>query len=231
MNSATNSAQRYFDKVPDRWDALYSHENRWKYYVNRVLRKGLFDRYAFVFEQCGDLTGKRVLDIGCGTGRFSVECAKRGAARVVGIDFAPAMIEFSRRVAREMGVADRCEFVTDEFITHRFDERFDVVLAMGLFDYVERAEPLFAKLAELAPRKFIASFPKFTLLWGLQRHVRYHWIRRCPIYYYTRPQIERLCRDAGFSKVRADEKRTGFVVAGEQGESPGVARPAESRSA
>ena len=33
-----------------------------------------------------DLTGKTVLDIGCNAGFYSVEMAKRGAARVLGID-------------------------------------------------------------------------------------------------------------------------------------------------
>jgi SAM-dependent methyltransferase len=217
MKPVVSSAQRYFDKVPDQWDALYSHENPWKYYLNRILRKGLFDRYDFVFEECGDLSGATVLDIGCGTGRFSIECAKRGAARVVGIDFAPSMIEFSRRVAREMGVSETCEFIADDFVSHRFADKFDVVLAMGLFDYVEHPEPVFSKIGSISPKTFIASFPKFTMIWGLQRHIRYDWIRKCPIYYYTRVQIERLCHDAGFDRVRIEERGTGFIVAGRTG--------------
>jgi SAM-dependent methyltransferase len=216
MASGISPAQQYFEKVPDQWDALYSHENRWRYWFNRVVRRGLFDRYHFAFEECGDVNGARVLDVGCGTGRFSVECVKRGAARVVGIDFSPSMIEFSRRVAREMGVSDRCEFVADDFVSHRFGEKFDLVLAMGLFDYVEHPEAIFAKVAELSPRKFIASFPAFTLVWGAQRYVRYHWIRKCPIYNYTRDQVELLYRNAGFDRVRVEQRHAGFIASGER---------------
>jgi cyclopropane fatty-acyl-phospholipid synthase-like methyltransferase len=212
MSPETRSAQQYFEKVPAQWDALYSHENPWKYYLNRVLRKGLFDRYDFAFRECGDLRGKVVLDIGSGTGRFSIECAKRGAAHVVGVDFAPSMIEFSQRIAREMGVDGRCTFIAEDVLSHSFDQRFDVVLAMGLFDYVEHPERLFAKIGRMSPGKVIASFPRFTRLWAVQRHVRYQWIRKCPIYYYSREQIERLCRDAGFSRVHLEQMRTGFVV-------------------
>lgn len=211
----TMSALRHFDKVPAEWDALYSHENRLKYLVNRALRPGLFDRYEFAFREIGDLSGRTVLDLGCGTGRFSIESAKRGAARVVGLDFAPSMIEFSRRVAREMGVSDRCEFMVGDVASHRFDEKFDIVLAMGLFDYIERPEPLFQGIARLAPKKFIASFPRHSAVWGLQRHVRYYWIRRCPIYYYRRDEVEVLYRCAGFSSVRIQEARSGFVAVGE----------------
>ena len=215
MKSEGEQAQKYFDQVPNEWDALYSHENRIKYTINRWLRKGLFQRYKLTFEHCGDLSGARVLDIGCGSGRYSMECAKRGAERVVGIDFAASMIEYSRKVAQEVGVAEKCEFICDDFLSYRFDESFDIVLALGLFDYVQEPEPLFKKVAEMAPRKFVASFPKFTFFWGIQRHIRYNWIRKCPIYNYTAEQLNRLYREAPFAHFEIIQGRRGFFgVAG-----------------
>jgi SAM-dependent methyltransferase len=213
MTSHNLGAQQYFDKVPAEWDALYAHENLWRYRLNRWLRKGLYARHDFTFAHCGPIEGARVLDIGCGTGRFSIEFAKRGAARVVGIDFAPAMIDFSQRIAAQMGVAERCTFIRDDFLTHVFDEEFDIIIALGLFDYIQDAAPLFQKAAALRPRVFIASFPRFRLLWGLQRHVRYIWLRRCPIYYYTRPQLEELYRNAPFSDLTLEEHAHGFFGA------------------
>lgn len=198
MKSESPGAQKYFDRVPAQWDTIYSHENRFMYLVNRLLRKGLYERHRLTFEHCGDLNGATVLDIGCGTGRYSIECAKRGAARVVGIDFAPSMIEFSRKMARQMQVADRCEFICDDFLSHKFGDSFDVVLALGLFDYVKDPAPLFKKIAQFKCRAFLASFPRFTPIWGLQRRIRYYWIRKCPIYDYTLEQLEELYQQAGF---------------------------------
>ena len=43
-----------------------------------------------------DLTGKTVLDIGCNAGFYSVEMARRGAARVVGIDSDDRYLEQAR---------------------------------------------------------------------------------------------------------------------------------------
>ena len=45
-----------------------------------------------ILELVGDVSGCRVLDVGCGDGEFAVELAKRGAI-VVGIDASPEMID------------------------------------------------------------------------------------------------------------------------------------------
>jgi ubiquinone/menaquinone biosynthesis C-methylase UbiE len=169
MQSETTGAQKYFNRVPKQWDALYSHESPLKYLINKWLRKGLYWRYRLTFEHCGDLTGARVLDIGCGTGRYSIECVKRGASRVVGIDFAPSMIDFSRETAQQMNVTNKCEFICGDFLTYPFEESFDIILAIGVFDYIKNPKPMFKKVAQLNPRKFLASFPKFTFIWGGDR--------------------------------------------------------------
>lgn len=202
MKPEGKKAQTYFDSVPKQWDALYSHENRFKYAINKWLRKGMFERHDLTFEHCGVPTGAKVLDIGCGSGRYSIEFAKRGASRVVGIDFAPSMIEFSQKVAQQMGVIDKCEFICDDFLTYEFKESFDIVLALGVFDYVKEPELMFKKIAQLGPRKFVASFPVYRPLWNVQRKIRYHWIKKCPIYDYSEEQLKRLFCDAPFQNYQ-----------------------------
>jgi 2-polyprenyl-3-methyl-5-hydroxy-6-metoxy-1,4-benzoquinol methylase len=215
MASKSTGAQTYFDHVPKQWDALYSHENRPKYLINRWLRKGLYERYRLTFEHCCDLAGAKILDIGCGSGRYSIECAKRGACRVVGVDFAPSMIDFCQTTALQMNVADKCEFICDDFLPHQFEDAFDVVLALGFFDYIKEPGPMLEKIARFKPRKFMASFPKYTFLWSFQRHIRYNWIRKCPIYDYTTEQLDCLYRQAQFPNYQIFPCHKGFfVVAG-----------------
>ena len=48
----------------------------------------------------GDLTGRRVLDVGCGTGRFAAALSER--ARVWGVDESPQMLEVARSRAPEV---------------------------------------------------------------------------------------------------------------------------------
>ena len=53
--------------------------------------------------------GTRVLDVGCGVGRWSRLLAARGAS-VTGVDLSPTMIAQAERRAAADGVADRCRF-------------------------------------------------------------------------------------------------------------------------
>ena len=51
----------------------------------------------------GDVAGKDVIELGCGTAYFSAWLARRGA-RVTGLDVTPAQLETARRCQRETGI-------------------------------------------------------------------------------------------------------------------------------
>lgn len=70
-------------------------------------RTGLLDRP--MLEACGDVAGLRILDCGCGEGRFCRILAGRGAEYVLGLDLCAPMIEAARELQGEReayGVAD-----------------------------------------------------------------------------------------------------------------------------
>lgn len=60
-------------------------------------RKGETNREGFLDEWMlnivGDVTGRSIIDLGCGEGRFSRMMAQRGAAHVLGIDLCPPLLE------------------------------------------------------------------------------------------------------------------------------------------
>ena len=202
----------YFNRVPLEWDALYSPNNRLRYLYNRLFRKALFERHNLTFDRCGDVVGADVLDIGCGTGQYSVEFALRGAGRVVGIDFAPAMIDFARQMADQKGLSETCRFVCGDFQSYSPEEAFDIVIAVGFFDYIAHPQPILSKIARLTRKTFLASFPRSSPLWRMQRTIRYTWIKRCPIYEYSRQQIEALYQESGFSSFHVIPLTHGFFV-------------------
>lgn len=56
-----------------------------------------------------DLTGKTVIDFGCGSGILAIAAIKLGAAKVVGIDIDPQAITASKENAARNGVVDQLE--------------------------------------------------------------------------------------------------------------------------
>lgn len=80
-----------------------------------------------------DLTGWRVLDIGCNAGFYSIELARRGGT-VVGIDVDPHYLRQAQWAVEQFGVGDRVELRRMQVydLAHE-SERFDLVLFMGVF--------------------------------------------------------------------------------------------------
>jgi hypothetical protein len=112
-----------------------------------------------------------------------------------------------------MKVRDTCEFICDDFLTHEFADPFQLVIAMGFFDYVERAGPVLQKIASLTAGTFLASFPRDSFIWGLQRRIRYGLLKRCPVYHYDRGQLEDLYSAAAFANFTVMDTSHGFFVA------------------
>jgi tRNA (mo5U34)-methyltransferase len=90
-----------------------------------------------------DLRGKSVLDIGCNAGFYSFEMARRGAARIVGIDAEAHYLAQARFAADVLGFADRVEFrQLSVYDVGALGERFDLVLFLGVLYHLRH--PLLA---------------------------------------------------------------------------------------
>jgi tRNA (mo5U34)-methyltransferase len=88
-----------------------------------------------------DLTGRSVLDIGCNGGFYSIEMKRRGASRVLGIDFDEDYLAQARFAADVSG--QEIEFAKlSVYDVGAIGERFDVVLFMGVFYHLRH--PLLA---------------------------------------------------------------------------------------
>jgi SAM-dependent methyltransferase len=97
-----------------------------------------------VLDEFGDVSGKRVLDYGCGVAEGGVFLAKRGA-RVVGVDVSPVMLTTAEKLARAHGVTIETRQVTDLRIPAADDE-FDLIYGNGVLHHV----PLDSAIPELA---------------------------------------------------------------------------------
>lgn len=69
--------------------------------------------------------GARILDVGCGTGRHSIELAKRGF-RVTGLDFSPAMLSEARKKAEGLDI----EWIEADAVQFELDRTFDAAFCL-----------------------------------------------------------------------------------------------------
>lgn len=206
--------QSYFHREAADFDSIYSGQTSALMRVlNDWLRRDIYQRYEMTIAECSDARGLRVLDIGCGTGRYCHELAGRGAAECVGIDFAPAMIEIAKSFAQQRNVADRCKFVLAEYLHFKVEEPFDVSIAMGYFDYI--ADPLthLRKMRADTRGRLLTVFPVAGTLRAAIRKVRLG-LKGCPVFFYTPQQVDELLTRSGWRRTRlARVGQLWFVVA------------------
>jgi 2-polyprenyl-3-methyl-5-hydroxy-6-metoxy-1,4-benzoquinol methylase len=159
--SAERQVRDHFHADAARFDAIYE-ERRGPVgrFVDHVWRGVVRRRLQLTLERLEPIAGARILDVGCGSGRYGLALAARGAAHVLGIDFAPAMIELARTLAARAGVSDRCEFRVGAFPADVPETGFDAAIAMGFFDYVADPAPMVAAMRARTRRTMILSFPK-----------------------------------------------------------------------
>jgi SAM-dependent methyltransferase len=217
MPSSATAPQRVRDRFRAKarqFDELYEDERP----LVRLLRPGLFRRRALAIDTVRSYSSPAVLDVGCGSGRIGALTLQAGARRYVGVDFSEPMIEMTR--ARLARFGDRVELVSEDFLTAPLEDRFDVVLALGLFDYLPDADRFVRRIFELCAEggSVVGSFPAWSLVKGPVRKVRYEWIGDCPIFNYDRQGLDLMLRGAGFGQVEIlAPGRSGYLVRAHRG--------------
>ncbi|MFE3583047.1 class I SAM-dependent methyltransferase [Streptomyces vinaceus] len=84
----------------------------------------------------GAVGGRSVLDLACGTGFYSREFKRRGAADVLGVDISGEMVAAAREIERREPLGVRYE-VGDVAELPLLDTRFDIALGVQCLNYAE----------------------------------------------------------------------------------------------
>jgi 2-polyprenyl-3-methyl-5-hydroxy-6-metoxy-1,4-benzoquinol methylase len=212
-----NKVRDHFHADADRFDAIYRAkkgtvskviDNYWRGVVQKRLEINL--------AKLRPLHNKRILDVGCGSGRFCHAFAAEGARYVLGVDFAPAMIELADQIAKQQGLADRCEFRIGAFpeIVKAGDLPFDASTANGFFDYIAEPVPIIREMREMTRGKVIMSFPK-ALEWRVPVRRARFWLKGTPLFLYRESQVKEILNAAGIRKYEWIALDRDYLVVGE----------------
>jgi 2-polyprenyl-3-methyl-5-hydroxy-6-metoxy-1,4-benzoquinol methylase len=153
-----------------------------------------------IFQLAGDLIGKRLLDLGCGDGTYSIAASQRGT-RVTGIDISDAMLDSARRRAATCGASIEWGQASAESLP--FDSgSFDIVLAVTIFCFVKNPA-LAAKEVSRVLRPggpfVIGELGRYSA-WAVSRRVR-GWFgssRWKEAHFWSLGELRRLLENAGF---------------------------------
>jgi ubiquinone/menaquinone biosynthesis C-methylase UbiE len=209
----------HFDRSAEWFDSVYTGTGvpPFRRLITRIFMHDIFWRFDLTLAECTPAAGTSVLDIGCGTAVYPEALGRRGASRLVGLDFAPGMIEIARRRMDAAGLGDRTDLRCADFLAYPETEAFDYTLAIGVFDYFRDPGPHLQKMARMTRRKAIVTFPQLWNPWTAVRRARYTLTGiNCPLHFFSRAHVQQLMRDAGFGRVRVKTLTNIFFVVGER---------------
>jgi SAM-dependent methyltransferase len=205
QDNRTLVAQFWNDSATE-FDAIYTGANKswFSRLLDRYFRRDMYQRFDWVMGACGDLRGRTICDVGCGSGRFVAEFAKRGSYQVTGVDVAPEMIRLAEALVRETGMGDRCDFALGDVLHWKPNRAFDIAIAIGFWDYIEDPAERLRRIHAFTSQTFLSAWPRFWTWRMPVRKFRLQYLRGCPVYFYRKRQVYELLDAAGFEVVSCE---------------------------
>lgn len=116
----------------------------------------------------------RILDVGCGTGNYSLELSHRGH-RVVGIDFSPSMMK--RAQQKKDGGSEWPQFLFNDLnnILPFKDDSFDAVICINVLYTIPDHEKFVEELSRVARRPSLIIMVNSKKPLSLQTAIKHQW--------------------------------------------------------
>ena len=189
-----DKTHEYFNREAKDFDASYKNAKGLKDFIRRISyfynKKAIVGRLEALLSLMGeDISGKNILEVGCGPGIYSIRLAQRGAV-VTANDYAQTMLDIATANAKANHA--EIDFILGDFFDFHPNHKFDTVFATGVIDYIPptRALAFLKHMADLSNHFVIVSFPKKYGLHALVRKLWLTWIKRIPVTFFSNQDIE-----------------------------------------
>ena len=217
-------------KISESGEYWKEHLLSWEasaYYKDTEQKANLWDRLSTIFR--GDamyvrmnaamellkphISGMKVLDVGCASGRFPFQLLEAGAAKVYGVDISSEAIQIADTHRTQAGLEEQLDFsVADVVHPDSPLPKSDLVTALGVIEYFD-PETMSAFLGNLQSEYFFLDFPDTARrrrfpTWQLRQvYIR---VNRLPgVYLYRPEEFIALAEPFGFKDIWVAE-RDGF---------------------
>lgn len=160
-DSKLNTIKKYWLNTPELFSEKYETD---LLKLLSPVNLFLLARRKKALQMCGEVNGKKILDVGCGSGVFMIELIIRGAF-VVGTDYSQKMLNIAKKELISKNISKTTYILKKADATKLpFKENyFDLILATGLTDYLTDIQgQVFLKEASRILKndgKIIVSFP------------------------------------------------------------------------
>ena len=152
-----------------------------------------------VLDALAPVEDRKILEIACGTGRFTALLAERGAD-IVGLDISSAMLQQGRERAQSAGVADRLEYMRGDAARLPFsNDHFDAVFAMRFFHLADEPERFMAEMRRVSSDQvFFDTFNRYST------RSLYTWALPMGSRLYSGSEVRELLDGADLELVKAE---------------------------
>lgn len=179
-------------------------EPRWietRKMVSRILMKEAEIRYRLLRRFC---PGKRILEIGCGTGEFLTTASSFGH-EAVGLDLSGAVVEYLRAKSPQIAV-----FSGDLENANLQDESFDVVAAFHVLEHIDKVTDFLSSLhKKIRPDGILfASVPNIDCLYHLVMRKKWWGLIPEHVWHFSREGFSTIIEQAGFDIL--EMRTTGY---------------------
>jgi SAM-dependent methyltransferase len=196
---------QYWNDVAQDFDAIYTGQNKSGIAraLDKWLRSDIYGRFDWVMRKSGNVSGKTICDIGCGSGRFVASLAKMGATRVMGVDVAPEMLKLARELAAKEGVAGRTDFAQMDVIDWNRSDVFDETIAIGFWDYFADPTERLKIIRGMTRERFLSAWPRLWTWRAPIRKVRLTALG-CPVYFFSKADVYKYLEASGFKVISCE---------------------------
>jgi len=174
------------------WYIKFFNDYYLRYFADRKTSSDTKKEVAFIFKVLKLPRKARILDLACGTGRHSIELAKRGY-EVFGIDFHEESVKIARASIKSLD--KRIKFIKGDMRRLPFNNEFDAVINMftsfGYFSKDKENDLTLREISKSLKKRGLLLLDLQNKYWQLNNISKKSWEREKEIFIFEKRQYDR----------------------------------------